>query len=234
MLTEKATIFIKLVDKKQRMEKEKQLLMSFQTRKSELQELLAGFLGVCHSLAVMRKKQIECPDLHDIVEPTKMLAQEKWQLFSKKPDWLLDKAEFLAFQKAVKGNTSTIYQLLLQTWRAYIESLTPPIQPETMSIFRKIPSFQMDVDLIGQHQNDLHAFFNRLPESDDEIEQVKKRCAALHELWKKFGQGSVSNEVLQFLKMAGSPTGAPMSMWTNEVATWLQEQDILNDCTIRI
>ncbi|MOA60531.1 hypothetical protein D3C78_1854340 [compost metagenome] len=80
----------------------------------------------------------------------------------------------------------------------------------------------------------LRFYRSKLPNDNAEIEKLSEVSKVLHQLWIKFGQGNFPSNILEFLRLAGSSTGAPLSILTEDVLKWLNEHGIYNDCTIRI
>lgn len=234
MLAVKATRFVELVEKKEKLEKEKDLLKQFRTRKQQILEVVAMFTVVSSSLQVMRSAGITCPDYTQIVAQATAMVENKLKLFTEKPEWILDTTEFQSFQKTMKSIVDSIQKTLLEVWKVYVLSLIPHIQKETLGIFKNISSFRDDISKMEQHLQTVQELSSRLPSQPTDIKQLQEQCDDLHKIWSKFGQGNVPDTVLTFLKLAGSSSGAPIALWTSEVITWLNEQGITNRCTIRI
>lgn len=234
MLVEKASRFIELVETTQRMESEKHLLMQFRSRSTQLQELVKNLNEVSVSYQVMRNAGIDCPNFMDTLEPVFILTNSKIKLYLEKPDWVLDTTEFQSFQKTIKSSVELVKKRLLENWSQYIQSACPRIQQETLSIFSKISSFQRDIETMRRLMLHIDSISKQLPVSVSVTDQLKTSIDELHHLWAKFGQGNVPEDVLSFLKLAGSSNGAPIHLYTPSVFGWLEQHDILKYCTIRI
>lgn len=206
----------------------------FKTRQIELRNALIELARIRSNYLLMRDASIPCPELGEILSPIEVIAKDKIQLFTKNPQSVLEKTAFQAFIKAIKTTVTAVSQGLLQEWKLYVEGLMPYIQQDTLNILKKVPAFKWETELIEQHMASLRNHMNRLPNVNAEIEQLREISKVLHQLWNKFGQGNVPPEILHFLRLAGSSTGAPLSILTEEILNWLNEHGIYNDCTIRI
>ncbi|MCW3795384.1 hypothetical protein OM416_27635 [Paenibacillus sp. LS1] len=234
MLVEKATRFIKLVETTHRMEVEKDLLMQFRSRSIQLQELVRSLNVVSTSYQVMIDAGIECPDFRDTLDPVLRLTDSKMKLYHEQSDWILETTEFQSYQKTLKNSVEFLEKKLLEYWNKYIQESCPRIQQETLNIFEKISSFQRDIATMKSHLLDIVSLSKQLPLKVSVTDQLKNKINELHFLWEKFGQGNVSEDILIFLKQAGSSNGAPINLYTPSVIRWLEQNGILKHCTIRI
>lgn len=234
MLVEKASKFIELVETTQRLESEKDLLMQFRSRSTQLQELVRVLNEISMSYQVMRNAGIDSPNFKDTLEPVFVLTNSKIKLYLEKPDWILDTTEFQSFQKSIKNSVELVKKSLLENWSRYIQATCPHIHQETLIIFSKISSFQRDIEAMRNHLVHIDSLSKQLPISVSVTDQLKTSIDELNLLWAKFGQGNVPEDVLSFLKVAGSLNGAPIHLFTSSVVSWLEQHDILRHCTIRI
>ncbi|MFF2091284.1 hypothetical protein [Paenibacillus sp. NPDC058174] len=234
MLAVKSATFIELVERKKLLEENKEQIQLFKTRHFELRNALIELAKIRSKYLLMRDAGIPCPKFGEILSPIEEIAKHKQQLFIENPQLVLEKTSFQTFIKAIITTVTSVCQGLLQEWKIYIEGLMPYIQQDTLNIFKKVPAFKRETELIEQHMASLRTHMNNLPIDSAEIEKLKEMSKVLHQLWKKFGQGDVPTEVLHFLRLAGSSTGAPLSILTEEILNWLNEHGIYNDCSIRI
>ncbi|WP_438447071.1 hypothetical protein [Gorillibacterium sp. sgz5001074] len=234
MLATRSQRFIELVNTKQRLESEKESLKFFTTRKTALQEIVSALAGVSTSYQVMTNVGIPCPNLRETIESALTMVKIRLKHFLDNPNKALDGQEFVPFQRQLKSAVETLNKRLLDIWNAYIQQSLPHIQTETLVIFKKISSFQQDIEVMNQRLQLIGNASNHLPMTVNEVKKVTEEIKSVHAIWNRFGQGNVPGEVLEFLKLAGSPNGAPIRLWTSEVIQWLEEQGIKEHCTIRI
>ncbi|MFS0840408.1 hypothetical protein [Paenibacillus sp. 1P03SA] len=234
MLAVKAATFIELVEKKKLFEKNKEQIQLYKTRQGELRNALIELAKIRSKYLLMRDAGIPCPELTEMLSPVEVIANDKAQLFIENPQVVLEKTSFHAFIKVISTTVTSVGQELLQEWKLYIESLMPNIQQDTLSIFKRVPAFKRETELIEQHMDSLRFHKSKLPNDSAEIENLREVSKVLHQLWIKFGQGNFPPNILEFLRLAGSSTGAPLSILTEDVLKWLNEHGIYNDCTIRI
>ncbi|MNW51522.1 hypothetical protein D3C74_290090 [compost metagenome] len=234
MLAVKAATFIELVEKKKLLEKNKEQIQLYKTRQGELHNALIELAKIRSNYLLMRDAGIPCPELTELLSSVEVIAKDKAQLFIENPQLVLEKTAFHAFIKVISTTVTSVSQELLQEWKLYIESLIPNIQQDTLSIFKRVPAFKRETELIEQHMDSLRFYRSKLPNDNAEIEKLSEVSKVLHQLWIKFGQGNFPSNILEFLRLAGSSTGAPLSILTEDVLKWLNEHGIYNDCTIRI
>ncbi|RNB92516.1 hypothetical protein EDM56_02135 [Brevibacillus fluminis] len=234
MLAVKASRLVELVEQKEKLEREKDLLLQFTTRKQQLKEALEGLAEVTLSMNTMRNIDIACPDFTNVINNVSNMAEVYRKNIEQQPEWILESSDIPSFVRSLKSASTTVKKALLDAWKTYVNSLLPQINQETLLIFRKISSFRADIEKMEHHLQAIHTIASCLPLNDSDIKKLQDRSADIHQIWMKFGQGNVPKEVLDFLKLAGSSVGAPIHLLTPEVITWLEDHGITNHCTIRI
>ena len=133
----------------------------------------------------------------------------------------------------IKAHVTDRQEKTREDWRVFVKKLIPPIPSEVLDVLGRVPAFRSVVHDIQSALTDLERVAERLPQAREEILQVREKAEKIRNQWEDLGGEGIPEEVLTFLRAAGS-MGAPLNSLTDTVRSWLQSNDLENSFAIRM
>ena len=119
-----------------------------------------------------------------------------------------------------------------RAWVQYTAAKTPTTNHEVLDVLAS--AFPKPVARIRLLSEQLERDRVTLPVNALHVENFNRKAAVLQSAWEALGGEQVPEAVLQFLKNAASPQGAPLQLFTDEVRAWLVAHDILKSFKVRV
>ena len=134
----------------------------------------------------------------------------------------------------LKHLPNVVRPALEQSWQRWIESRAAFINTEILELFAKVPSFSSDVARIRHLQEQLRLMSTTLPTSDDIPNRVLATAEGINNTWQRLTAEGLPDDVLLFLRAAGSREGANYEMLTEETMEWLERRALVRTLRIRL
>jgi hypothetical protein len=121
--------------------------------------------------------------------------------------------------------TAQLHQMLLISWQAHCEALTPHQQSGVLEVLARIPGLQDDAVRINLLREELEERSGSLPRDEADLARVSELAARIDLEWRTLEGAGIPAEVLNFLRKA-SRGGANLAELSAGVRIWLEERDL--------
>jgi hypothetical protein len=123
---------------------------------------------------------------------------------------------------------------LHRAWSGWVQSKTPAIDHEVLRVLSTVSALsttvtriQAQLALIGRHEA-------VLPRDAGGVQYVKELCAQVNEAWHELAGDGIAEDVLGFLRTAGSSVGASFDALTPSIIKWLDEHNLRRVLRVRL
>lgn len=119
-------------------------------------------------------------------------------------------------------------------WSDWVQSNTPAIDQDVLRVLCTVSALSTTVTQIqGQlEQTRHHAAL--LPQSVQDVQSVRQLCTQARQAWHVLAGDGIAADVLDFLRSAGSSTGASHDALTPSILQWLDDHKLLDLLRIRL
>lgn len=159
--------------------------------------------------------------------------------FAESPATIVGPQRMNGLRSAVARVTAALNDQVLEAWTEFATGRIPNVNDEVLTVLARIPSLQHQVARVRDGRRSLLASASIPPagatdaEITAAIDDFERRAASVTAAWELFDTEPLSAEVLQFLRLAGGPAGAPIGSLTRSVQNWLQENDLTSSFAVR-
>ena len=140
---------------------------------------------------------------------------------------------FSKFQDAVDKTLREIERRVTGSWQRYIAQVTPETSPEILDALASDPTARTTVLTIRRLAETIRRLRERQVPTAEEISEFEEAVVDLRKAWSTLDVASLNEEVVAFLRAANSDSGAPISLLTPSVISWLAQRDLWSHYTIR-
>lgn len=234
MLLEKSEQLIQLSQRYIELHKYAKNHQGFKTRQEQITEYCNQVLEVVEPLRLFRSKGLISGDFAPVVENLLELVQSTLKEYQQNPECIIDSQNFsrAKFQSSINKLTSTLKQQLLQAWQSYLTRNLPSLNSDLLNVLWKVDAFQPTIHKIRQ----LNIQINRdvIPKYQEQFDHAERLIQQLNDTWNTLNAENFPEDVLKFLRAAGSNTGASLDLLTPTVETWIKEHHLSNTLRIRL
>ena len=121
-----------------------------------------------------------------------------------------------------------------EVWANWVRSHLPQLDVEVLEILGAIAALRQPVGQILSLRREANQCCAVLPEGGDDIEHALRLCARIREEWFSLAGEGIPQEVMTFLRDAGSPSGAAYSLLTAGVMEWLNQHGLKQALRVRM
>lgn len=155
-----------------------------------------------------------------------------------KLNWENDKNSLLAQNTfTTRNNISSIYnqtyQDLYNKWQNFIDDKKTNVNFEQLNILVKIPELETKVLELRKCLEKISILKESFPSKEDDFELVISISNEMSEIWGQLSSENIPDEVLNFLKQAGSQEGIKLSEINSRIIFWLTEHNLTQLCQVR-
>lgn len=126
-----------------------------------------------------------------------------------------------------------IFQELFFIWKNFIDEKKPNLNFEQLNILEKISELETKVKELKKCLEVLNNYKEKFPTNIDDFNLIVSFSDTMTELWKQLSSEKIPEEVLNFLKRAGSYEGIKLSEINANILMWLSEHNLTQLCQVR-
>jgi len=235
MLAQQATELVELVSRTEQLKKTVNERQAFDSRRQNLQELVAAVRPHVHALEALRAHGVHTPTLGERVAPARRTIEAIREEFHADPRWVVDPSRFkyVPFQRTIEALAAEFEGHVRQAWAVFTRSRSRDIDVEVLRVLALVPAFRPTVTRIQKAQERVSRLQATVPTGESDVGRFEDLMSEFDAAWAELGSDDVPREVLEFLRTAGRD-GAPLDLLTDEVRDWLAERGILQSLRVRI
>lgn len=152
--------------------------------------------------------------------------------------WNTDKNSILSQNSfIIRNNISTIYnetyQELYKKWQNFVNEKKTNVNSEQLNILIKIPELKVKVLELRRCLEKVNQLKESFPSKIDDFELIISISDEMSKLWSQLSSEKIPDEVLNFLKQAGSNEGIRLSEINSNILFWLTEHNLTQLCQVR-
>jgi hypothetical protein len=134
-------------------------------------------------------------------------------------------------QRRLLGQLITgMQQASRSAWEATFDGWLPMVDETLLGILSKIPRFASEVVVLRNALLGVASYRTTLPRSADEIRSIQNKCEDARGRWEKLVGHEFPDEVRTFFAELEARDGrVPLSLLTDAVHQWLDNEGILNN-----
>jgi hypothetical protein len=208
----------------------RQELSRLQDRHQRLSELRRGLSAQFPWFVLAAKHGLEtdATEYQDLVsrrEDAAVRVQELALAFEA-DSTILEHRSYTRLESDLATLTNEARRLADATWSSHVSALTPLVDPELLRALRTIPSFARSLGTIESLLSRIDRLGAVRPTSDRGFEDFRDAAEQLRTSWEEVGKDAGDGHVTDFLRLAISQSGAPLSAVTDATVAWLRSHGI--------
>lgn len=223
-LVEQSQQFVDLLDRRNRLEKDKSQSVGFKGRRELFESVVKDLEPIVSSLRALRSKGIisGAGELSAEAGEVLKLAKTIKKNFDARPNWILQPPEFSLqlFQQTLSNLRNGILFSVRESWANYTVGKVPKIDRELLAVLKDIGDLGRIVGRIGVLSTRIEKERAKVPKSEEEVADFEDLVSELIKAWDSLESDEMPQSVRVFLKEATSG-GAPLPLLTDEVLSWL-------------
>jgi urease gamma subunit len=206
----------------------------FQNRHEKLRRLVEEVQPLASELRVLREEGIDIDyqggNLDQIVQRIETIKDE----FDSEAAWIIqDENDLSDLDKWIRRHRDKIQRKLQSTWRDYYQAQVPDFSDDLLNVLRRFDDFRGAVQTIRERSRQLQEWKDNPPDTKDSLSTFQELAEERRATWEQLRSDEMSEDVLSFLVDAGTE-GATVEQLTDEVRTWLDQNDLLDRVHIRL
>lgn len=170
---------------------------------------VTNLLSYAHSLFEKLKRKWE-EDKHSIIE-----AHD-----------FFNKVRFNKIEQEIKVE-------LEEQWKEFISKNRPSLNKEQLDGLVNIPDLKGVVIELREHLKTLNSLFDTFPNKEADFKSVISITDKMKELWSQLDSKNIPEEMMSFVKRAGTIEGVNLEEITPEIITWLKDNNLIHLCQVR-
>lgn len=223
------------LDKKQKAEREKLELKSFQNRRDELDKYVRRTAEIIKTLRVLRIRRIvEAQWSQPEGKYVLQLLQEAQSKFVTDSEWIIGQSALDELKRNLDSYLKKLADSLKKVWKEFCRLNLPMLPDDVLQVLGQISSYREDVALIRKHLQDMQGRAEILPNLVSDVDAFMELKQEIDEAWQRLGQGELPEDVLKFLKSASSKQGAGLHLLTPEVVQWLESNHLQSSFSVQL
>lgn len=123
---------------------------------------------------------------------------------------------------------------LLEAWENWAKKNIPEIDGDVLDILGGIVALRESVNTVRFLKVSAETICTSLPNENDDVDQLKQLCKKIADAWHNLAGEGIPNDVLVFLRVAGSRDGARFDLLTTEVLDWLTIHGLRDSLRIKM
>ena len=170
---------------------------------------VTNLLSYAHSLFEKLKRKWE-EDKHSIIE-----AHD-----------FFNKVRFNKIEQEIKVE-------LEEQWKEFISKNRPSLNKEQLDGLVNIPDLKGVVIELREHLKTLNSLLDTFPNQEADFKYVISITDKMKELWSQLDSKNIPEEMMSFVKRAGTIEGVNLEEITPEIITWLKDNNLIHLCQVR-
>lgn len=118
-------------------------------------------------------------------------------------------------------------------WSEWLEAQMPQIGSALLEILGRISDFKNAIAVVRAKQQQLGTIARTLPANPQDIATARAHAEELTVAWRELNAENLPQEILEFLRDAGTHQGASLSKLTPAVRAYLEQHQLENSFTVR-
>lgn len=118
-------------------------------------------------------------------------------------------------------------------WSEWLDAQTPQIGSPLLEILGRIPNFKNPIAAVRTKRQQLTTIAETLPVDQQHIAAARALAQELTVAWRELNAENLPQEILEFLRDAGTHQGASLSKLTPAVLAYLAQYRLENSFTVR-
>lgn len=211
----------------------------FESRAQTLSEISQGFETLRASAQVLIEAGIELSQI-DQGECSTLKAKAE-QL---RDSYEIDRASILFpfpdqdFRQVFVGPCNTFKknaeQRLKALWSNWLVARMLVIDQEVLNVLGGVDALSTNVVNIQKLLISINERAASLPSSTDKVREAEASCTEVNQVWQELAGDGIAPEVLQFLRAAGSDTGASYDLFQPSILDWIDTHNLRHVLRIRL
>jgi hypothetical protein len=204
--------------------------------RDQLVDLTRRLFPVWGTTKVFRENGIADAAADPSATSARRMAEDVAGKFKEKPAAILEQRvfRFSALREQVERLATSVEARLRTAWERHVETVVPDIDPEVLQTYALMPDKTTAVGQLRQALSHAERLAMQLPRDADQLQRFREAVAEVCRLWDAIVEsGGVPAGVAEFLRLARTPTGAPLTMLTEEIVKWLRTKNMLGRYTVR-
>lgn len=145
----------------------------------------------------------------------------------------LDGDLFTRFQASADKAMRELERRANGAWQRYTAQKMPDISAEVLTALEDDPRARSTVARMMRLSEGLRRLRDRPIPSPEALNEFDEATAQLRSAWSALDVGSLSEEIVAFLRAANSAQGAPLDSLTEQVREWLEQRGASSHYAIR-
>jgi hypothetical protein len=211
----------------------------FEGRAQTLSEISLGLETLRASSQVLTEAGIEVSQIDQgILATLKLKAQQL------RDSYAIDRASILSpfpdhgFQQVFVVPCNTLRksadQTLKASWSNWLRARMLVIDQEVLNVLAGVDALSTNVVNIQKLLVSINEHAATLPSSTDKVREAEASCTEVNQAWQELTGDGVAPEVLQFLRAAGSDTGASYDLFQPSILDWIDTHNLRHVLRIRL
>jgi len=126
-----------------------------------------------------------------------------------------------------------VQRKLEEQWQEFITKNRPSLNMGQLDSLVNIPDLKGVVIELKEHLENLNNLKNSFPNQDANFQYVISITDKMKELWSQLDSKNISEEMMHFVKKAGTIEGVNLEEVTPEIIIWLKENNLIHLCQVR-
>ncbi|TCP53874.1 hypothetical protein EV586_105220 [Tumebacillus sp. BK434] len=233
-LKEKSRCIVVLTQQLKDAEQERADAERYKTRLDTMTSWKNQLLTRTKTLAMFQQHGISIEISNREVKKLQSLLQRLQEGFAANNASIIDTDTMNTVGFGVKSFVRSFDDCIKDAWGSYTKQKVPQISDSFLSAMENVKSFQQEVQTIRTCKNQLTPLSQTMPRTKTDLELFERHLSRMNEAWVKLSSDSVPDEVLDFLKAAGTGSGASLDSYTDVVKEWLSKNNVQSQLSIRI
>jgi hypothetical protein len=158
--------------------------------------------------------------------------------FTMKDNWEKDENSIITQNQFTSRNNiknihNEIFQDLFTMWKNFVDEKKPNLNFEQLNILEKIPELETKVKELKDCLETINRQKETFPIKVEDFDLILSISNDMTQLWNQLSSEKIPDEVLNFLKKAGSYEGIKLSEINANILMWLSEHSLTQLCQVR-
>lgn len=206
----------------------------FHSRHNDLSGLAEDIMPLAHTMEVITSHGVSIEydgeNLNAVISEVRDIREK----FDKEPHWIIrDENDLSDLKRWVRKHRKKIERKVQSAWSEYYREKVPELNSSLLDALGDFEDFSEEVQTVRQCTQALQRWKDKPPETKEEFDSFETFVERRSSTWQELKSDELSEEILEFLIDAGSD-GATPTQYTEEVQSWLAENDLLDRVRIHL
>lgn len=206
----------------------------FQNRHEKLRRLVEEVQPLASELRVLQEEGIDIDyqgdNLDQIIQRIETIKGE----FDSEAAWIIqDENDLSDLDTWIRRHRDKVQRKLQSAWRDYYQDQVPEFSEDLLSVLSRFDDFRGPVETIRECGEQLQNWKENPPDTKESLSNFQELAEERRATWEQLRSDEMSEDVLSFLVDAGTE-GATVDQLTDEVRTWLDQNELLSRVRIHL